>query len=213
MKEMMSGMVKDAVKEAIKDSPGVNSRPSSIRPSLASLIKPSLVKPNSQKPSEGQRPASGSTKPFPLSEVSSLFYKVLLFYNDKSVTYFKSRGTSATKQTLGWSKFPFQFNMGSKKSSQMNLLSQNKKKSNFNFQINKFKPSENVNLGKKSGPKSVGGQQGQRPLNKFNLEELQELQEFKNAGGFKQNKLDKSDPIGEKPADLAEDASADLSKN
>ena len=79
MKEMMSGMVKDAVKEAIKDSPGVNSRPSSIRPSLASLIKPSLVKPNSQKPSEGQRPASGSTKPFPLSEVSSLFYKVLLF--------------------------------------------------------------------------------------------------------------------------------------
>ena len=102
--------------------------------------------------------------------------------------------------------------MGSKKSSQMNLLSQNKKKSNFNFQINKFKPSENVNLGKKSGPKSVGGQQGQRPLNKFSLKELQELQ-FEKAGGFKQNKLDKSDPIGEKPADLAEDASADLSKN
>ena len=107
MKEMMSGMVKDAVKEAIKGSPSGNSRPSSL--AMASLLKPSLVKPNSQKPSESQRPASGSTKPFPISGVSSLFHEVLLLYNDKSVTYFKSRGTSATKQTLGRSKFPFQF--------------------------------------------------------------------------------------------------------
>ena len=79
MKEMMNGMVKDAVKEAIKGSPGGNSRPSVNRPSLASLIKPSLTRPNSQKPSEGQRPVSGSTKPFPLSGVSSPFHKFPFF--------------------------------------------------------------------------------------------------------------------------------------
>ena len=88
----------------------------------------------------------------------------------------------------------------------MNFLSQNKKKSNFNFQIHQFKTSGNFNLGKKSGPKSVGGQQGERPLNKFNLKD-----QFEKAGGFKP--MDKSDPIGVKPADLAEDASATLSKN
>ena len=74
-----------------------------------------------------------------------------------SAIYFQSKGKTTTKTTLGASKFPFQFNMGSKNSGKINFSSKNQGNSKFNFQINQFKPMNQLKLGQ-----SKFGQTGQK---------------------------------------------------
>ena len=86
---------------------------------------------------------------------------------------FQSKGKTTTKVTLGASKFPFQFNMASKNSGKINVSSKNQGNSKFNFQINQFKPMNQLKLGQsklgQNGPKTGGEKDQKKPVINLNL--------------------------------------------